>query len=145
MVYGGVKCYALLSVFGLCWLSSTEFLVETSWDMDKRCLGFLSRRKKVCRVYWAIISTISCQFLLCHTVTLTFGVRTWKLTGLMHEVMPIYKPSFAEIRWKITEKMVYNWFEIAEEAFSILCPCDLNLWSADPKMYTALLHVIIYW
>ena len=51
---------------------------------------------------------------LCLTVTLTFGVQTWKFTGLMHEVLPIYKPYFAEIRWKITEKMVHNWFEIAE-------------------------------
>ena len=36
--------------------------------------------------------------------------RTYlKFTGLMHEALPIYKPSFAEIRWKITEKMVHNW------------------------------------
>ena len=32
--------------------------------------------------------------------------RTYlKFTGLMHEALPIYKPSFAEIRWKIREKM----------------------------------------
>ena len=41
--------------------------------------------------------------------------RTYlEFTGLMHEALPIYKPSFAEIRWKITEKMVHNWFKIAE-------------------------------
>ena len=71
--------------------------------------------------------------------------RTYlKCTGLMNEVLPIYNPSFAEICWKIIEKMVYSWFEIAEKVFSILCPCDLDLWTAHLKMYTALLHVIIY-
>ena len=53
-MYSGVKCYALLSVFGLCWLSN---VLGHGLTMS----GFLSRWKKVCRVYWAIISTISCH------------------------------------------------------------------------------------
>ena len=34
--------------------------------------------------------------------------------------------------------------EIATSGFSILCPCDLDLWPSHPKKYTALLQVIIY-
>ena len=34
--------------------------------------------------------------------------------------------------------------EIATSGFSILCPCDLDLWPFYPKMYTAPLPVIIY-
>ena len=34
--------------------------------------------------------------------------------------------------------------EIATSGFSIFCPCDLDLWPSHPKMYTALLLVIIY-
>ena len=34
--------------------------------------------------------------------------------------------------------------EIATSGFSILCPCDLDLWHSQPKMYTALLPFIIY-
>ena len=44
---------------------------------------------------------------------LGLSIQWWEehylnFTGLMHEVLPIYKPSFAEIRWKITEKMMPN-------------------------------------
>ena len=42
-------------------------------------------------------------------MTLTFGVQTWNSTGLMHEVLPIYQPSFPDIGWQITGKFVYNW------------------------------------
>ena len=34
--------------------------------------------------------------------------------------------------------------EIATSAFSIVCPCDLDLWPSYPTMYTALLQVLIY-
>ena len=34
--------------------------------------------------------------------------------------------------------------EIATSSFSILCPWDLDLSPSHPKMYTALLQVIIY-
>ena len=35
---------------------------------------------------------------------LTFGIRTWKFTGWLREELPIYQPSFEEIRWKIRGK-----------------------------------------
>ena len=44
-------------------------------------------------------------------------VRTWKFTGLLHEVLPIYQPSIAEIRWIIREKFAYNWFELLNGHF----------------------------
>ena len=34
--------------------------------------------------------------------------------------------------------------EITTSGFSILFPCDLDLWPSHPKKYTALLTVIIY-
>ena len=44
------------------------------------------------------------ELLFCLTVTMTFGVRTWKFIGVMEEILPIYQPSFTEIRSKIREK-----------------------------------------
>ena len=44
------------------------------------------------------------ELLFCLTVTMTFGVQTWKFIGLMDEIRPIYQPSFTEIRSKIREK-----------------------------------------
>ena len=38
------------------------------------------------------------ELLFCLTVTMTFGVQTWKLIGLMDVILPIYQPSFTEIR-----------------------------------------------
>ena len=42
--------------------------------------------------------------LFCLTVTMPFGVQTWKFIGLMDVILPIYQPSFTEIRSKIREK-----------------------------------------
>ena len=65
------------------------------------------------------------NFLFYLTVTLTFGVRTWKLTGLMREGLPIYRTSFEEIRWKNNgKKFGWNITEIADCAFS----SNVNLW-----------------
>ena len=50
------------------------------------------------------------ELLFCLTVTMTFGVRTWKFIGLMDVILPIYQPSFTEIRSKIREKSAYNIF-----------------------------------
>ena len=44
------------------------------------------------------------ELLFCLTVTMTFGVQTWKFIGLMDKIRPIYQPSFTEIRSKIREK-----------------------------------------
>ena len=44
------------------------------------------------------------ELLFCLTVTMTFGVQTWNFIGLMDEIVPIYPPSFTEIRSKIREK-----------------------------------------
>ena len=44
------------------------------------------------------------ELLFCLTVTMTFGVQTWKFIGLMDEIRPIYQPSFTAIRSKIREK-----------------------------------------
>ena len=44
------------------------------------------------------------ELLFCLTVTMTFGVQTWKFIGLMDVILPIYQPSFTEIRSKIREK-----------------------------------------
>ena len=44
------------------------------------------------------------ELLFCLTVTMKFGVRTRKFIGLMEVMLPIYQPSFTEIRWKIREK-----------------------------------------
>ena len=44
------------------------------------------------------------ELLFCLTLTMTFGVRTWKFIGLMDEILPIYQPNFTEIRSKIREK-----------------------------------------
>ena len=38
------------------------------------------------------------ELLFCLTVTMTFGVRTRKFIGLMDVILPIYQPSFTEIR-----------------------------------------------
>ena len=38
------------------------------------------------------------ELLFCLTVTMTFGVQTWKFIGLMDVILPIYQPSFTEIR-----------------------------------------------
>ena len=38
------------------------------------------------------------ELLFCLTVTMTFGVQTWNFIGLMDEIVPIYPPSFTEIR-----------------------------------------------
>ena len=45
------------------------------------------------------------ELLFCLTVTMTFGVQTWKFIGLMDVILPIYQPSFTEIRSKIREKI----------------------------------------
>ena len=50
------------------------------------------------------------ELLFCLTVTMTFGVQTWNFIGLMDEIVPIYPPSFTEIRSKIREKLAYNIF-----------------------------------
>ena len=34
--------------------------------------------------------------------------------------------------------------EIAEKHFHLVSPCDLDHWPSYPKMYTAILQVIIY-
>ena len=44
------------------------------------------------------------ELLFCLTVTMTFGVQTWKFIGLTDVILPIYQPSFTEIRSKIREK-----------------------------------------
>ena len=44
------------------------------------------------------------ELLFCLTVTMTFGVQTWKFIGLVDVILPIYQPSFTEIRSKIREK-----------------------------------------
>ena len=44
------------------------------------------------------------ELLFCLTVTMTFGVRTWKFIGLMDEILPICQLSFTEIRSQIREK-----------------------------------------
>ena len=44
------------------------------------------------------------ELIFCLTVTMTFGVRTWKFIGLLDEILPIYQPSFTEIRSKLREK-----------------------------------------
>ena len=44
------------------------------------------------------------ELLFCLTVTMTFGIRSWKLIGLMDDILPIYHPRFTEIRSKIMEK-----------------------------------------
>ena len=44
------------------------------------------------------------ELLFCLTVTMTFGVQTWNFIGLIDEIVPIYPPSFTEIRSKIREK-----------------------------------------
>ena len=70
--------------------SSTEFPVETSSEMDWTCLGLLSRWKKLCRciellfILYRIIYRFEHwpHFLFCFTVTLTFGVRTWKMNRI---------------------------------------------------------------
>ena len=63
------------------------------------------------------------------------------MTLQMHrytELANVYTPTkFHKCRMK-------NDREIATSGFSILCPCDLDLWPLYPKMYIALLQVIIY-
>ena len=44
------------------------------------------------------------ELLFCLTVTMTFGIQTWKFIGLMDVILPLYQPSFTEIRSKIREK-----------------------------------------
>ena len=99
MVYGGVKCYALLSVFGLCWLSNVlghgltmsglfVALEESMWGVWNYYLN--------CIVPFADSRTDRI-FVMSHC-DLDIWRTNMKFTGLMHEALPIYKPSFAEIR-----------------------------------------------
>ena len=44
------------------------------------------------------------ELLFCLTVTMTFGIRTWKFIGLMDEILLIYQPSFTEIRSQMREQ-----------------------------------------
>ena len=55
-----------------------------------------------CREEQKYVGCIELSF--CLTVTMTFGLQTWKFTGLMDGIRPIYQPSFTEIRSKIREK-----------------------------------------
>ena len=58
------------------------------------------------------------ELLFCLTVTMTFGVRTWKFIGLMDEILPIYHPSFTESRSKIREKSACNIFSKVVSSWS---------------------------
>ena len=74
----------------------------------------------------SLSSDNSCLF--CPNVTLTFGIWSWKFIGLLDEihVLPLYQPSFTEIHWTITEKIVFNRF--AKDVSSWL-----NLYPPSPK------------
>ena len=101
----------------------TKFLFETS-------LGtWMEHVLAYCRIGKKYVGFI--EVLFCLTVTLTFGIRTWKFIGLMDEVLPFYQPSFTEISCKIREKIEYK-------SFSKISPGDLNLQSTSPNSY----HVI---
>ena len=83
------------------------------------------------------------HFLFGLAVTLTFGVRTWKFTGLMHEVLLKYQPRFEEIRRKITGKvrMKYNrnyWLCIFIEFHLVTLTFDLRTHKCIQLFYKSL-------
>ena len=67
---------------------STRLLVETYRGMDWICLGLLSRWQEVCRVYCAIILTISCNLhilaLIGFTVLSVCDLNVWSTDLTIH-------------------------------------------------------------
>ena len=153
---------------------STEFLVETSRDTDWTGLGLLSRWTEVCRVYWVIIlyhcdQDILSTSLKIHRVdgrdtayipakfprnsfikkreisvqhifqgwfllTLTFNLRPW---NLHHQVVSLSRTinQLKTMKWQRN-----GWINIFIYCHLVTLTFDLR----NPKMYTAILQVIIY-
>ena len=93
--------------------SSTDFSVETSRDIDWTCLGLLSRwnklcRNTLCRVYWAIILTISCHLeivaLTKFSAECAFSSCVTLCIQLKYKLLSINWPNIRKIRSIIAEK-----------------------------------------
>ena len=73
----------------------------------------------------------------CLLVTLTFNLRPWNLHQVVSLSRTINQPNLKTMGWQMTEKLL-------NKHFHLVSPYDLDLWPSYPKMYTALLQVIIY-
>ena len=69
------------------------------------------------------------ELLFCLTVTMTFDVRTWKFIGLMDEILPIYHPSFTEIRSKIRGKYIVSVQHIFQGCLLVTLTFNLRPWN----------------
>ena len=135
---------------------STEFLVETYRDTDwSHCDYDIWRTHlKIHRVDGrdtAYIPSkfhrnsfknkreISVQHIFqgCLLVTLTFNLRPWNLNQVVSLSRTINQLNWKTMGWLMTEKLL-------NKQFHLVSPCDIDLWPSYPKMYTAVLQVIIY-
>ena len=72
-----------------------------------------------------LVTQVGPIFKDCPPRNLDLWTMACKCKWILHLLMSIHQPSFTTIGWKMTE--------IATSGFSILCPCELDLWTFAPQ------------